>query len=73
MWEYISPYLFSSDTPSAGNILYRAYRVPYGWVPQLPNPEEVAVDPGPNYRRVIPAVNGSKPNFGLDKTTIWNP
>ena len=73
VWEYISPYMSERDEPTAGNILYRAYRVPYDWVPQLPSPKEIAVDPGPNYLRMVPAVDGSKPDFGLNKTTIWNP
>jgi hypothetical protein len=73
VWEYVSPYSAFWDAPDAGNSLYRAYRVPYEWVPQLPNPKEKAVDPGPHYKYVIPAEDGSKPDFGLGKTTIWNP
>ena len=26
-------------------MIYRAYRVPYDWVPQLPKPEEIAIAP----------------------------
>jgi hypothetical protein len=73
VWEYISPYSAYWDAPKAGNMLYRAYRVPYEWVPQLPKPAEVAVDPGPNHIFMIPAVDGSKPDFGIDKTPVWNP
>jgi hypothetical protein len=29
------------------------------------------VDPGPNYRFVIPAEDGSKPDFGIGRTPIW--
>ena len=25
------------------NAVYRAYRLPYGWIPQLPAPREVAI------------------------------
>jgi hypothetical protein len=71
VWEYISPYLWDSTTPSVRNLVYRAYRVPYGWVPQLPKPKESAVDPGPNYLLVIPAKDGTRPNFGVDRTPIW--
>jgi hypothetical protein len=39
-WEYISPY-FSDNM--ATNLIYRAYRVPYEWIPQLERPEEKAV------------------------------
>ncbi|HEY6457214.1 MAG TPA: aryl-sulfate sulfotransferase [Steroidobacteraceae bacterium] len=40
VWEYINP-LFSG--PQSSNAVYRAYRVPYGWIPQLPHPYEKAV------------------------------
>jgi hypothetical protein len=39
-WEYISPY-FSDNM--ATNLVYRAYRVPYEWIPQLERPAEKAV------------------------------
>jgi hypothetical protein len=71
VWEYISPYLWDSSMPAIRNLVYRAYRVPYEWVPQLQKPKESAVDPGPNYLRVIPAKDGSRPDFGVDKTPIW--
>jgi hypothetical protein len=71
VWEYISPYLWDSTTPSVRNLVYRAYRVPYDWVPQLPKPKESTVDPGPNYLFVIPAGDGSKPDFGVGRTPIW--
>jgi hypothetical protein len=41
-WEYINP-LFSG--PQSSNAVYRAYRVPYSWIPQLPHPDEKAVVP----------------------------
>ncbi len=72
VWEYISPYMAYWDVPSSGNMLYRAYRVPYDWVPQLPKPVEVAVNPGPKHMLTIPAADGSRPDFGLDKTTAWD-
>ena len=71
VWEYISPYPWDSSVPSIRNLVYRAYRVPYDWVPQLPKPKEVAVDPGPNYLFLIPAADGSKPDIGIGKTAIW--
>ena len=43
VWEYISPYF--NPNGNGRNNIYRAYRVPYGWIPQLPRPEE---------RRVVP-------------------
>ena len=42
VWEYISPYFgpFSKAIDHEINLVYRAYRVPYEWVPQLDRPEE---------------------------------
>jgi len=40
VWEYMSPY-FSDDGKS--NYVYRGYRVPYDWVPQVDRPKEIAV------------------------------
>ncbi len=42
VWEYMNP-LFAG--PRASNDVYRAYRVPYEWIPQLKRPEERAVTP----------------------------
>lgn len=42
VWEYISPY---SGADSKSNHVYRAYRVPYEWVPQLEKPVEKAIAP----------------------------
>jgi hypothetical protein len=38
VWEYINPYLHEQQ------YVYRAYRYPYEYVPQLPKPEEVAIE-----------------------------
>lgn len=43
VWEYVSPYFAEREAPS--NAVYRAYRLPYAWVPQLDRPEEHAVVP----------------------------
>jgi hypothetical protein len=37
VWEYVSPYYGINKN---ANFVYRAYRVPYNWVPQLERPEE---------------------------------
>jgi hypothetical protein len=42
VWEYIHPVYVGAR---ASNSVYRAYRVPYGWIPQLDLPEEHAVVP----------------------------
>jgi len=41
VWEYISPY-WGCQTKT--NIVYRAYRAPYEWVPQLEKPRENSVE-----------------------------
>lgn len=41
VWEYISPHW--GDALKM-NMVYRAYRVPYDWIPQLDKPREVAVE-----------------------------
>ncbi|MEO8466416.1 MAG: aryl-sulfate sulfotransferase [Gammaproteobacteria bacterium] len=43
VWEYMSP--FFGAGPRASNAVYRAYRLPYDWIPQLPRPQERAVTP----------------------------
>ena len=43
VWEYINPY-YRGDV----NSFYRAYRVPYDWVPQLERRTETAVIPARN-------------------------
>lgn len=53
VWEYISPY-YGSDNKS--NHVYRAYRVPYEWVPQLDRPEETAIAPVNNSTFRVPGV-----------------
>ncbi len=40
VWEYVSPY-FGKKLPS--NHVYRAYRLPYEWVPQVDKPKETAI------------------------------
>ena len=47
VWEYIYP-VFAGANSSNG--VYRGYRVPYSWIPQLARPEE---------RAVVPPANGS--------------
>jgi len=50
VWEYINP-LFSGGRSS--NAVYRAYRLPYSWIPQLLHPQEKAVvAPNPHEFRV---------------------
>ena len=52
VWEYISPYY---NDNGHYNLVYRAYRVPYDYVPQLKKPTEHAVIPPENSSFRIPA------------------
>ena len=47
VWEYNYPCLGSG-------LIYRAYRIPYDWVPQLPEQEEVAIERIDNTEYVLP-------------------
>jgi hypothetical protein len=42
VWEYVNPYF---DREGRGNPVYRAYRAPYEWIPQLAEPEEKPISP----------------------------
>lgn len=48
VWEYVSPY-FTTQGSNPDRIfrVYRAYRVPYDWIPQLERPLEKRVVPPP--------------------------
>ena len=53
VWEFISPYFYASDDNR--NNFYRAYRVPYDWIPQLTPPEQrPVVPPHPSEFRIEP-------------------
>jgi hypothetical protein len=45
VWEYVSPFFGPEDGSASTNRIYRAQRVPYEWVPQLPKQVERAVIP----------------------------
>jgi hypothetical protein len=44
VWEYINPYYFDSPV-GKNNMVYRAYRVPYEWIPQLPVSSKPSIVP----------------------------
>jgi hypothetical protein len=56
VWEYVNPFFFTPNPRfKPTQAIYRAYRVPYEWVPQLPKPVEKAVSPPDNSQfRVSP-------------------
>jgi hypothetical protein len=62
VWEYINPYYFESLV-GKNNMVYRAYRLPYSWIPQLPVPSEKSIVPQEVTRFRIPVsgVIGQKP------------
>jgi hypothetical protein len=52
IWEYVFPMFTAGARPS--NSVYRAYRLPYGWIPQLAPPKEQAVTPPAAARFRVP-------------------
>jgi hypothetical protein len=44
VWEYVYP-VFGGGKGRGTNSVYRAYRVPYAWIPQLAQPPQQAVTP----------------------------
>jgi hypothetical protein len=40
VWEYVAP---PGEGPRASNAVYRAYRIPYAWLPQVAKPAETPV------------------------------
>ena len=44
VWEWISPY-FTEGRKTTNNMIYRAYRYPYDWVPQEEKPIEKEIKP----------------------------
>ncbi len=58
VWEYISPY-FSKKM--MGNAVYRAYRVPYDWVPQLTRPVEKVIPRPDNSKFRVPGSYANRP------------
>ncbi len=53
VWEYISPYYTEKGKY---NLVYRAYRIPYDYVPQLKKPVQKAVTPPKNTLFRIPVI-----------------
>ncbi len=55
VWEYISPFF---NQTGKYNLVYRSYRVPYDYVPQLPKPVETAVLPPSNSNLKVKDIMG---------------
>ena len=56
VWEYISPYVGKKSLKLS--MIYRAYRSPYDWVPQLEKPTEVAIERIDNKFFRVPGAEG---------------
>ncbi len=78
VWEFICPY--KGDVMPM-NMVYRAYRVPYEWVPQLPKQEESPIAPIDTQHFRVPgaapcgvadsvAVTGTKGYFGTSTMCV---
>lgn len=52
VWEYMNP---PGESSRGSNAVYRAYRLPYGWIPQLPAPRETPVTPPEPGTFILPA------------------
>ena len=57
VWEYINPYWGTGAL--ALNMIYRAYRVPYEWVPQLEKLPEVPIEKVDNAHFRMPGAGDS--------------
>jgi len=55
VWEYISPYF---NKTGKYNLVYRCYRVPYDYIPQLQKPAETAVLPPYNSNLKVKDISG---------------
>ncbi|MFT5450350.1 MAG: hypothetical protein ACI9DC_005556 [Gammaproteobacteria bacterium] len=56
VWEYINPNNLAKPDGIFYSDIFRGYRYPYAWVPQLDQPKERAVIPPANGQFTIPAV-----------------
>ena len=64
VWEYISPYI---SRRRKNNEVYRAYRVPYHWIPQVEKPGEKAIPRIVNSKFRVP---GSLPKRAAKVTRV---
>ncbi|MCK4274668.1 MAG: aryl-sulfate sulfotransferase, partial [Dehalococcoidales bacterium] len=58
VWEYLSPY---THRMIKINLLYRAYRIPYEWVPQVDKPTEKAIPRFDNNKFRVPGSSRKRP------------
>ena len=67
VWEYINPYFNQISPRHATNMVYRAYRVPYKWVPQVGPQQEVSIEKVDITKFRVP---GAYVSEGTGKVTI---
>ena len=58
VWEYISPY---KHRKLKTNMVYRAYRIPYEWVPQVDKPRGKAIPRLDNRKFRVPGSLRKRP------------
>ena len=58
VWEYLSPY---TQKTRPMNMVYRAYRAPYEWVPQAKHPKETAIPRLDNNSFRVPGSEAKRP------------
>lgn len=63
VWEWISPYYTHNEKGPRNNMIYRAYRYPYSYVPQEPVPVEVPIERIDNVTYRVPGAGA----FGAKK------
>ena len=63
VWEYLPPY-------NPDGILYRTYRVPYDFFPQVDKPVEVAVTPPANGLFQLPNDKGEYARTGVEGDVV---
>ena len=67
VWEYVNPYFKNIGGNFKMNMVYRAYRTPYEWVPQATHAEEVSIDPLDVETFRVP---GASKGAGTGKVTV---
>ncbi|MCF6166012.1 aryl-sulfate sulfotransferase [Furfurilactobacillus rossiae] len=75
VWEWISPYFTHNDDGPRNNMIYRAYRYPYSYVPQEPKPNEVPIEAVDNTTFRLPNAGkkGAKTVVDVDGTLPYYP
>lgn len=68
VWEYVSPYW---GKELRVNMIYRAYRYPYDYVPQLAQPDEVAIAPIDVNDYRLPGAKGKEPERTTKVEGVW--